>query len=397
VSSFRILMFARYLPPEYSGAASQALLLARHLRERGHEVEFVSPAWKGTPGRYRVDGFQVTAVRVNLGAVHQEFSVWRALSAYLWRHRHQVDILHGQGAYYTQSIVGPLGRLLGKPSLVKASLANDDLCSLSGSNVSGIHRRFLDMIDAYVAISADLEQEFLARGLKGERICRIPNGVDTQRFRPATQAERQAAAASLGLPTDRPIALYVGVFDERKRIEWLAERWVESNGLGTGAMLLAVGPTSREPYGAELRGRLDALAAAHPGLLRVHAHAEDIAPYYRASQCFVFPSSNEGLPNALLEAMASGLPAAATLVSGSNELVRDLETGHSFAVDDAEGLGRALAAIQGEAGRAMGERARRLVQDGYAIESIAARYEDLYRMLSERAAVRCRRSAPGQV
>ncbi len=44
MSSFRILMFVRYIPPEYSGAASQALLLARRLQERGHHTAFVSPA-----------------------------------------------------------------------------------------------------------------------------------------------------------------------------------------------------------------------------------------------------------------------------------------------------------------------------------------------------------------
>ncbi len=377
-------MFARYLPPEYSGAASQAILLAKRLRERGHSIEFVCPSWDGRPQRSEVDGFAITRLRVSLAAVHKEFSVWRALSGYLWDQRRRIDILHGQGAYYTQSIVGPLGKLLGKPSLVKASLANDDLRSLTGSSISGVHRRFLRMIDAYVAISADLEREFLARGLCSDKIRRIPNGVDTERFRPASPDEKHSAAVSLGFPPDRPVALFVGVFDHRKRIEWLVDRWIAHQGFGTGMLLVCVGPTSREPYGEGLRYELDRLAAAHPELLRVDSHTEDIAPYYRASDCFIFPSSNEGLPNALLEAMSSGLPTVATRVSGSNELVRDGETGAAFDVDDAAGLAAALSAAQGQAGRRMGAQARKLVEREYGIDNIAARYEQLYDCLLAR-------------
>ena len=384
VSSFRILMFARYLPPEYSGAASQALLLARRLRERGHAISFVSAAWTGSPGPYQVDGFEVTGLPINRQTVHQEFGIWRALWVHLWRRRHAIDILHAQGASYTQSIVGPMGRLLGKPSLVKASLANDDLRSLSGTRVAGIHRAFLGMIDAYVAISDDLEQEFAARGLAGSKVRRIPNGVDIERFRPASAAERQSAAAALGLPLGREIALFVGVFDRRKRIEWLCEHWVATAGFGTGMLLLAVGPTSREPYGRALRGRLEQLATAHPDLLQVRGHAADVAPYYHASDCFVFPSSNEGLPNALLEAIACGLPAVATRVSGSNELVRDGITGAPFDVDDAEGLAAALRAVRGEAGRRMGGAGRRMVEASFGIEAVATCYEELYRALMQR-------------
>lgn len=374
-------MFARYLPPEYSGAASQALLLANRLRRRGHHIEFVSPSWKGVPWSYQVDGFQVTGVRINLKTIHKEFSVWRALSVYLWQRRNQIDILHSQGAYYTQSIVGPLGLLFGKPSLVKASLANDDLCSLTGSSISAIHRRFLNMIDAYVAISSDLEQEFLDKGLRKEKVQRIPNGVDTDRFHPTTPGQKQTAAIRLGLPTDRRIALFVGVFDHRKRISWLAKRWTATNGFGTGTLLCAVGPTSREPYGNRLRKQLEDMAVAHPNLLKIYSHTDDIAPFYRASDYFVFPSSNEGLPNALLEAMASGLPTIATRVSGSNELVQEGKTGWGFDVDDEESLAHALTQLDGDHCRVMGQQARLVAEKQYCIDTIATRYETLYESL----------------
>jgi glycosyltransferase involved in cell wall biosynthesis len=383
MNRFRILMTARYLPPEYSGAAAQAFLLADRLRARGHSIEFVTQSWRGGEEKtYQVEGFKVTALKTNLGARHTELSLWRSLLRYVWLHRRDIDVLHSHGAYYTQAIVGPLGRLLGKPSLVKASLADNDLKSLTQSSVGRLHRFFLGRVDAYVAISADLEAEFRARGLAEGRIVTIPNGVDMTRFRPADRVEKRALAESMGLPTDRPLGLFVGVFDERKRIEWLMETWIREGAFGSGARLLAVGPTSRDPYGPELKARMEALAAARPDLAIVRDFTPGIEHLYRMADFFVFPTSNEGLPNALLEAMACGLPCVATRVSGSTDLIRDGETGVLFGVDDAAELGAAVARVQGNAGQALGEAARRFVAEGYDIERIAERYEALYRRLA---------------
>lgn len=382
MTSYRILMTARYLPPEYSGAAGQAFLLADRLRRRGHAVEFVTQSWRGGHREYEVDGFRVTALASNLEARHPELSLWRSLLSFVWRKRREIDVLHSHGAYYTQSIVGPLGRLIGKPSLVKASLADNDLKSLTGASISPIHRLFLGRVDAYVAISATLEAEFAAKGLRKERIVAIPNGVDMERFRPASREEKRALAQEMGVPADRPIGLFVGVFDERKRIAWLMEQWVREQAFGTGARLLAVGPTSRDHYGPELKADLTRMAEDHPDLLAVRDFTPQVERYYRLADFFVFPSSNEGLPNAVLEAMSCGLPCVATRVSGSTDLIRDGETGATFGVGDSAGLARAVQAVQGECGLAIGESARRFIGQRYDIERIAGRYEQLYERLA---------------
>lgn len=378
-------MTARYLPPEYSGAAAQAFLLADRLRARGHSIEFVTQSWRGEHREYEVEGFKVTALKTSLTVRHSELSLWRKMFGFLWRRRRDFDILHAHGAYFTQAIVGPFARLLGKRSLVKASLADNDLASLTDSRVAPLHRLFLDRVDAYVAISADLEAEFAAKGLKPEKTHSIPNGVNMERFRPADAAEKRALETLMDVPADRPIGLFVGVFDERKKIAWLMEHWIRTRAFGTGTRLLAVGPTSRDDYGPELKQRLEALAAAHPDLVTVRDFTPQIERYYRLADFFVFPSSNEGLPNALLEAMACGLPCVATRVSGSCDLVRDGQTGAIFGVEDPVELAAALGRVQGEAGLTMGATARRFVQEGYDITRIAERYEALYRRLTEPA------------
>jgi glycosyltransferase involved in cell wall biosynthesis len=374
---FRVLMFARYLPPEYSGAAAQAFLLAGRLRARGHRIEFTTQSWNGQRRDYDVQGFRVTALPMQLSARHQEFSVWRSLATHLWRRRHQVDILHGHGAYYTQSILGPFGRLLGKPTLVKASMSQNDLSSLSHSTIAPVHRRFLRLVDAYVAISADLQVEFADKGLATERVWHIPNGVDTDFFQPAGLDRRQELAAQLELPAERPIALFVGVFDERKRIAWLVEQWIATEGFGTRRHLLAVGPTSRESYGKALKTELRQRAEQRPDLVTIRDCTPEIRDYYQASQVLVFPSSKEGLPNTVLEAMACGLPCVVARAPGSRELVKDGINGATFAVDDADDLRRALHRITG-AEDELGARGRNIVLERFGIESITDRYEALY-------------------
>ena len=347
-------------------------------------MSFAAISRSGEPRDYEVDGFPVTALAVNLKARHKELSVWHSLWRHLWARRSEIDLLHSHGAYYTQCIVGPMGRLLGKPSLVKASLANDDLHSLSEPRVAPFHRALLSMIDAYVAISDDLNSEWVRRGMNPSKVHQIPDGVDLTRFRPAAQDERTALARDLGLPADRPLALCLGVFDRRKRIAWLAEQWVAHKGFGSGVTLVAVGPTNREPYGPRLRRDLEALAAANPELLAVRDFTPEPERYCYASNLFVFPSANEGLPNAVLEAMACALPCVVARVSGSHELIVDGQTGATFPTDDAQGLGLAIAAVAGARGETLGAAARALVAERFDIERVADRYEALYAQLLRR-------------
>ena len=334
MTPLRILMFARYLPPDYSGAAGQAFLLATRLRERGHRVRFAAISRSAEPRDYEVDGFPVTALAVHLKARHKELSIWKNLWWHLWAMRREIDLFHGHGAYYTNCIIGPFGRLLGKPSLIKASLANDDLHSLSEPRVATFHRALLSMVDAYVGISEDLRDEWLRRGMIPAKVHLIPNGVDLTRFRPADPAERAALAQELGLPTGRSLALCVGFFDRRKRIAWLAEQWGAHQGFGTGATLVAVGPTSREAHDSGLRRDL--------------------------------------------EAMACALPCVVARVSGSHELVQDGRSGATFPTDDADGLGEAIATVTGAPGEALGQAARALVVERFDIERVADGCEALY-------------------
>jgi glycosyltransferase involved in cell wall biosynthesis len=371
-------MYSSYFPPEYSGAALQAIALAKELRELGHRVEFITQQWPGLTADDAFDGFPVTRLRYGQGSRHRELRLWWNMYRFLQARRGEFDVLHSHGAYYSNAIVGPLANRFGMRSIVKASLADNDLHGAGRSLAGRLHQAMLKRVDACIAISRDLEQEFVAAGVPRERVHFMPNGVDVNKFQPPTPKERERLKAKLGLPLDRKVLLYVGVFDERKNIGWLIREWLAANGFDQSAILAAVGPQSRDdPEGLFRQGLVDE-AARHPGLLRIFDKADNVADYYRAADVFVLPSLGEGMPNAVLEAMSCGLPCVAASVSGTRELIEEGVTGFLLHSHSTEELRAGLTQCLGDAGPGMGAVGRARVVSDFSLHSLAKRYEQLY-------------------
>jgi phosphatidylinositol alpha-1,6-mannosyltransferase len=103
-----------------------------------------------------------------------------------------------------------------------------------------------------------------------------------------------------------------------------------------------------------------------------------VVDFYRAADAFVMPSQSEGLPNAVLEAMACGLPCVAASVSGTRELVEEGRTGSLFGLDDVQSLRVALERATAEDAPQLGTAARARVEREFTMSALADRYEALY-------------------
>ena len=205
----------------------------------------------------------------------------------------------------------------------------------------------------------------------------IPNGVDVS---PAPLS-REEARRHLELP-DCPLLVYVGKVIPVKRVEWILEALRNL----PDAHAIVVGDYNEEHYGDRYYRGLetsfsDVMERAH---FVGEVPWERVATYLAAADVFVFPSSFEGMPNAVMEAMAAALPIVASDIPAHRELLRDGTTG--FLAGDVPSFVRAIETLLRDPGlrQRIGENARDFVRANLSVRASADRYRQLYeRMLSE--------------
>ncbi|MBI5761253.1 MAG: glycosyltransferase [Planctomycetales bacterium] len=168
--------------------------------------------------------------------------------------------------------------------------------------------------DAVIAISRDIARKLIDGGIEADKIDVIPRGVDRTIFRPG---DRAAARTRFGLPTDRPVLIAVGRLVPVKGFDVLVNACGELVRRGVPVSCHILG-------GGELRDTL----ANQIRQLQLNDHvtlhgSQDqsrLADWYRAADLTVLTSHSEGIPNVLLESIASGTPFVATSVGGVPEI-----------------------------------------------------------------------------
>jgi glycosyltransferase involved in cell wall biosynthesis len=211
------------------------------------------------------------------------------------------------------------------------------------------------------------------------RVVTIPPGIDLARYRPGP---RPGVREALGLPPDGPVVGMIARLDAQKAPEDFL--------LAAASVLARVPDATFVLVGdGDLRARLAALAQARGlGSRFVLAGARsDVPDVLAVLDVFVLPSLWEGLPLAILEAMAMARPVVATRIPGTVEIVRDEVTGLLVPPRQPPQLAEAILSLLADTGRAraMGEEGRRRIQDGYDARSMTARIQALYLQLLGRA------------
>jgi len=367
-------MFSYYFPPQYSGAALQALNLAKKLRNMSVEVSFITVNHGDSPARDVVDGFKVFRLHEGKGKFG-EFLLWKNM----WQlvREQKPDILHSHGGYLKNSFIGPLARYYQKKSLIKVSLADNDLHGLGKGKSGWLHKRFMSMVDRYASISSRVTEELKSYGFPDEKIREIPNGVDSERFHSVLPEEKKKLRSLHGFPLNEPMLLYAGVIDERKNVKWLVQEW-ENIYKDYPGFLAVVGPASREDKDMRLYNSLRRYEGRMKNKLFFIPFTDRISDFYKMADIFVLPSVNEGMPNVVLEAMSSGLPCLVNKVSGAEDLIHN-GNGLFFDTKKPDTFIEGLRQLGVKDDRLrIGEKARQDITFRYSIERIAERYSLLY-------------------
>jgi glycosyltransferase involved in cell wall biosynthesis len=265
---------------------------------------------------------------INGSPLSQAHFIWRGRS-WLSRQRGRFDVFYGLQAFDFTVLPAETAESIGIPAIVKVVQHNSDLADKSGWRSwlgrAKTRREKVARLSGIVAISDAIREELISYRIPDRKIACIPNGVDTDRFRPpATAMERNRARSELGLPDDM-IILFVGAIVPRKRPHLLVEALGKLKFAGTGAHLILAGPVKDPRYEHAIKSSAQELGVEHQ--VTWTGFVRDTEPLYKAADIFALLSLNEGMPNALLEAMASGLPSVITPIPGSVDLVRDGEEG----------------------------------------------------------------------
>lgn len=376
-----VLMVSPQFRPLVGGYERAAEQLSIGLASRGHKVMVLAerrfPSW---PRLERDEGVEIRRWRC---WYRPKLHIATSLIGLLWNllrfgRRFDVWHIHQYGSHAALAIA--LGRLLRRPTVLK--LTSSSYGGISEALRTGRLARVMTSLhrqaSAIAAPSRETAKEAVSFGICQRRVRVIGNGVDLLSFSLPTDDEVRRTRRKLGLDAVR-VAISIGRLAPEKQLDCLLAAWAHAHPrLGEPWVLVVAGD------GPELT-RLQATVASL-GLkdgVRFVGHTEQVRDWLCAADIFVQSSSNEGLSNTMLEALATGLPVVCTDVSGTEECVREPDTGLVVPIGDAARLADAIVELANDDARRaqMSQRAVALVQEWYSIDHVCALCEVLYRSL----------------
>jgi glycosyltransferase involved in cell wall biosynthesis len=354
-----------YYPAVTGGAERQARLQARELVRRGHRVTVVCPEDAGLRSQ-AVDGVPIVRLYRIDRWPFTRISYFVHLFWWLWRHVREFDLVHVHLANIQGDLAVLVGRRWRRPTYLKVAC---------GGIVGEVHRlRAVALLtrwygfrhaDRIQALSSEITQELRSIGVRADRIVEISNGIDLDEFSPVDRSRRMELRAALDLPQEAVVAVFVGRLVAYKGIDDLLGAWQSDVG---EAQLVIVGATNEH-------------LSIPPGVI-VREWVNSARDYMRAADLFVHPSYADGMSNALLEAMACGLPLVATEHGGTRGFIEHEREALLVPARDASALAAAVARLtaDSELRSALGG-ASRASAERYGIPPVVDQIEREYRAL----------------
>jgi glycosyltransferase involved in cell wall biosynthesis len=378
---FGVAMISSVFYPSIGGAQTHTLRLSQKLKARGVDVFVITRHYQGLARYEDIDGiptYRVGKGEGNLVVAALSYIVGALRVLYAQRQRYHMLHCH--------LMISPMTiGLLAKPLVRKPLVINPHRSGKIGDVGFLTHNRPLTgrlrlaaarrWGDAFVSISRDIHEELAGIGVSSDKLWDIANGVDVDHFQPADTLTRAELRRALNLPTG-PLVVFTGRLVPEKGVDVLLNAWPRVLRQRPDARLLLVGD-------GEQRATLEAQARSLDIVDQVlfAGGCADVAPYLRAADAFVLPSYAEGLPIALLEAMACGLPSVATAIGGTMRVLDDGITGRLVPVGDPEGLATGLVEALTPSGHAWGQHARQHTVAQYSLDVVAERYIQMYETL----------------
>lgn len=377
-----VVMLVNDFAPISGGAEKQAERLAGFMTSKGWNVLVLTRRHPGLAPRQTMNGYEVIRPATwGPGKLKTVTFIIGALRE-LWRNRMQYSILHAHMLFGPALAAALAGHFLGKRVIVKLGSSGPDgeiqtsLRTWRGSIRLSFLRRWVDVI---IALDDAMYSEAASAGFPVERIRRMVNGIDVPSF--DVNVLKSEAKNILGI-NNKIIVLFVGRLVPQKSLPTLLRALGRSIMACQELHLILVG---NGPEYDSLKALVDELKIQDHVVFA--GNQADVKPYLHAADIFVLPSETEGMSNALMEAMASGLPCIATPVGAGPQMLDFGKCGVLVPVGDVEAWSTALLdlAHNPERRRELGNVARLRIMSEYDFSVVGARYDALYHELEARS------------
>jgi glycosyltransferase involved in cell wall biosynthesis len=371
-----------------AGGAQKALLqLARGLRGRGHDVTTMTMYDKVgiIPHFEKRFGLPIQNLRMKRVTGGRSVATPGSVAAGFWQmyrtmRRGRFDVLQ-TFCHYSNIIGQPLGALAGIPIRVASQRNRLDalpaIVRLADRLIanSPIPRRMVAVSESNRRYCVEVQR------IRPSKLLVIENGIDIADLPAPAPDAVDRLRGDLGLAAGTFVVTMVARLHLQKDHDCLLRAIAAVVDELPTMRVLLVGDGALKD---QLAGRITTLGLGTQ--VKLLGERRDVAAILALSDLFVLSSRWEGMPNAILEAMAAGLPVLATRVDGTVDVVRDGETGVLVPPGDDRGLAAALLALGRDPARrrALGAAGRRLIDEAYSIDRFVDGFERLYLSLRRR-------------
>ena len=356
------------------GPTRALLMLARGLDRRRFAPHFITAVRPGPTGRAALESLDIPVASLDTRGAVDVRGIWRlARLLRQWR----IDLVHAKlqrAAFYART-AAPLA---GRPVVLTnvTNMYSDHFTSQHGAPLGrallAVDRATRSLVDVWVANSAAAAADVAhTLGVPGQRIPVVPNAIDADHF-VRSGAVRAQVRAALGVDSASWVIGCVARLVPLKQIDLLIDAASAVRAHVREAVLLIVGD-------GPARQQLTAYAAASGVRAIFTGERSDVADLLAACDVFAFPSSSEGQPNVVLEAMAAGLPIVVPAIPGIDELVEP-DVSALVVAPGAAPLAEALTRLHRNPSEAaaLGEAARLRVEQRFSPARVVAAFERIY-------------------
>lgn len=370
-----ILMVCFVFPPRFSGAAFQAISLAKALS--GQEVKsdfFVT--------NYQDNSFILKNKEhgCNVYRIRQGIFFPLALFVFLIFKKKDYSIIHFHGISKIHFLCVFIAKVFNLRIIQKLTIGNADRYELNRSGRLGFFRKVAyRIIDRYVSISTALETGLKRYGIPDRKVCMIPNGVNLDIYKPDSSIKEEMRE-QFGFEHQDYILIFVGAICPRKNIMALLQAFklALEKLENVSVKLVLAGPFIDVDYYEKLKKiiKTEGFADCVSFLGQVAPHT--VSKLNSLADVMVFAGMNEGCPNVLIEGKCSGLPLIAFKSSGVEDIINYGIDGYLIEPGDLTGFADSIVKLRNHKIRQQFSAAgMKDCLDTYSFDKIASQYVKL--------------------